>query len=210
MSGSEDIPQHFIIDNQLWETLQKVNPEIISRNCEISFDQKDGFYRIPVLNDFYGIFPQDKRIVRLSGKRRVSEEKYQVELTLFLLYYLLGTKDIPLVGKRVSEKELKGGEMFFRGPHALPVNAIIEKFGQNPEGLIASGLLLGGKKVELGDASIELRPAPKVPVTYVLWAEDEEFPASVSILFDPTIQEFLPLDVIYGITILLSHRLVGT
>jgi hypothetical protein len=133
-----------------------------------------------------------------------------VELTLFLLHYLLGTRETSLVGKRVSEKELKGGEMFFRGPHTLPVKGIIERFGKDPQGLIDRGLKLGGKRVELGDASIELKAAPKIPVTYVLWAEDEEFPASASILFDPTIEEFLPLDIIYGAAILLSHRLLAS
>lgn len=208
MSEHEEIPQHFVVDNQLWETLQGANPEKISRIWEVSFDEKDGCYQIPVLDEVYGVFPQDTKIVGLHRGETTLAGKHRVELTLFLLHYLLGAKEVFLEGKRVSEKELKGGEMFFRGPHALPVKRIIEKFGRNPKELIDSGIRLGGKKVELGDASIELKAAPKVPVTYVLWAEDEEFPASASILFDPTIQEFLPLDIIYGVTIVLSHRLV--
>jgi len=209
LSKHEEIPQHFVVDRQLWETLQGANPETIRRNCEVPFDGKDGCYQVPVLDEVYGVFPLDNRIVRLRGGSKASEKKYRVELTLFLLHYLLGTKEIPLEGKRVSEKELKGGEMFFRGPHTLPVKGIIDKFGRNPKGLIDTGIGLKGKEADLGDASIELRAAPKIPVTYVLWAEDEEFPASVSILFDPTIQEFLPLDIIYGVTIIVSHRLVA-
>jgi len=208
LSEQEEIPQHFVVDNQLWETLQGSNPEKICRIWEVSFDEQDGCYQIPVLDEVYGVFPQDAKIVGLHRGERTLAGKHRVELTLFLLHYLLGTKEVSLEGKRVSGKELKGGEMFFRGPHALPVKGIIEKFGRNPKELIDSGLRLGGKKVELGDASMELKAAPKVPVTYVLWAEDEEFPASASILFDPTIQEFLPLDIIYGVTIVLSHRLV--
>ena len=107
MTEHEDIPQHFIIDNQLWETILDSDPEVISRNCEISFDRKDGFYRIPMLDEVY---PQDKKIVRQT-EEKFPKEKYRVELTLFLLHYLLGTKGVPLEGKRVSEKELKGGEM---------------------------------------------------------------------------------------------------
>jgi len=208
LSEHEEIPQHFVVDNHLWETLKNANPEGISRICEVSFDEKDGCYQIPVLDEVYGVFPQDTKIVRYHEREATLEGKHRVELTLFLLHYLLGTKKVSLEGKRVSEKELSGGEMFFRGPHTLPVKGVIEKFGRNPKEFIDSGLRLGGKKIELGDASMELRAAPKIPVTYVLWAEDEEFPASVSILFDPTIQEFLPLDIIYGVTIVLSHRLV--
>ena len=137
-----------------------------------------------------------------------SQEKFRVALTLFLLHYLLGTKHIPPEKKRVSEKELKGGEMFFRGPHALSTQGIIKRFGNNPEGFLAAGLKLKGEKIGLGDVAIELMAAPRVPVAYVLWVEDEEFPASISILFDPTLQAFFPLDIIYGLTMFTSHRLI--
>jgi hypothetical protein len=54
----------------------------------------------------------------------------------------LETKNIPLEKKTVSEKELKGGEMFFCGPHALSTQGIIKKFGNNPEGMVAVGVKL--------------------------------------------------------------------
>ena len=204
----EEISQHFIVDDELWKTLQKADPDTLSRNCDVTFDPKQGRYLIPVLDEIYGVCPKDKKITK-PFESDASQEKLRVERTLFLLYYLLGTKNIPLEGKRVSEKELKGGEMFFRGPHAFSTQRITKKFAKNPEGFLAAGLKLKGEKVNLGDAAIELKAAPKVPITYVLWVEDEEFPASVKILFDPTIQEFLPLDIIYGLTIFTSHRLVG-
>lgn len=210
MSEHEEIPQHFVVDSALWRTLREAKPEHACRSCEVSFDEQKRCYQIPVLDAVYGVFPEDAKIVELKGGEKRLAEKHRVELTLFLLHYLLGTKEMSLQGKRVSEKELRGGEMFFRGPHTLPVKGLIEKFGRNPQGFIDAGLKLGGRRVELGDASIELKAAPKIPVTYVLWAEDEEFPASASILFDPTIQEFLPLDIIYGVTIVVSHRLVAS
>ena len=203
----EEISQRFIVDDELWKALQKADPKAISRNCDVTFDPKQELYRIPVLNEVYSVSPKNKKITKLP-ESDASQEKFRIELTLFLLHYLLETKNIPLKGKRISEKELKGGEMFFRGPHALSTHGIIKKFGNNPEGFVAAGLKLKGEKVTLGDAAIELKAAPKIPITYVLWRADEEFPASVKILFDPTIQEFLPLDIIYGLTIFISHRLV--
>jgi len=203
----EDIPRHFIVDDELWGALQKADPAIISRSCDVSFDHQQELYLIPVLDEVYGVSPKDKKITKLT-EGDSSQEKFRVELTLFLLHYLLGTKNISLKGKLVSEKELKGGEMFFRGPHALSTPNIIKKFGNNPEGFLAAGLKLKGEKIALGNAAIELKAAPKIPITYVLWIADEEFPASVKILFDPTIQEFLPLDIIYGLTIFTSHRLI--
>lgn len=201
----ENVPDHFVIDDRLWENLKNSDTEIICRNCEIFFDSKDQFYTIPVLNEKYTVFPWKERILKLPDLFEVT--KAEIELSLFLLHYLLGTKNIPLNGKMVSEKDLKGGEMFFRGPHSLPIGKIIKRFGKDPNGLIQAGTLLGGNRIDLGDASIELRAAPKIPITYVLWAEDDEFPASVTMLFDPTIQEFLPLDIIFGISIFVYKSL---
>lgn len=203
----EEIPQHFIIDNQLWARLREAEPNDICHNCEVYFDAEGYCYHIPVLAEVYGVFPEEETIVELTRGVPLAEH-YQVEFTLFLLHYLLDATDRPLAGQRVSEKELPGGEMFFRGPHTLHTQGIQQKFGTNPQGLIVAGLKLHGRKVEQGDASVELLPAPKIPVTYVLWAADEEFPASVSILFDPTIQHFLPLDIIYGMCIFTAHRLL--
>ena len=207
LNQPEEISQHFIVDDELWEALQKADPETLSRNCDVSFDLQQGLYLIPVLDEVYGVSPKDKKIIKLPDGD-ASQEIFRVELTLFLLHYLLGTKNTPLADKRVSEKELKGGEMFFRGPHALSTQGLLKKFGNNPKGFLAAGLKLKGEKVTLGDVAIELKAAPKAPITYVLWIEDEEFPASVKVLFDPTIQKFLPLDIIYGLTMFISHRLV--
>ena len=160
----EEISQHFIVDDELWKALQKTDPETISRNCDVSFDHKQGLYIIPVLDKVYGVSPKDKKITKLP-ESDASQNKFRVELILFLLHYLLGTKNIPLEGRRVSGKELKGGEMFFRGPHALSTQGIIKKFGNNPEGFLAAGLKLKGEKIFLGDAAIKLKAAPKVPIT---------------------------------------------
>jgi hypothetical protein len=57
----EEISQHFIVNNELWEALQKADPETISRNCEVSFDHKQGFYIISVLDEVYGVSPKNNK-----------------------------------------------------------------------------------------------------------------------------------------------------
>ncbi|MDY6933522.1 MAG: DUF3786 domain-containing protein [Spirochaetota bacterium] len=205
--GHEHLPDHFIIDDNLWNELKNSQHQIICHNCEISYCLKGRFYTIPVLNENYGVYPWEEKVYRLSDKM-IEVTRQEIELSLFLLHYLLGTTDIQLTGEMVSGKDLKGGEMFFRGPHTLPVRKIIEKYGKDPAGLIQAGENLGGERLDLGDASIGLRIAPKIPITYILWAEDDEFSANVNILFDPTIQNFLPLDIIFGITVFVYNRLV--
>ena len=204
---NENLPDHFVIDDCLWEKLRDSDPDVICRNCKISFNSKERCYIVPVLNERYGISPWEEKIVRISDLNNNISTK-EIELSLFLLHYLLGAKDIELRDDLVSEKDIKGGEMFFRGPHSLPVKRIIEKYGRDPNGFVSTGVKLGGIKVDFGDSAIELKAAPKIPITYVLWAEDEEFPASAKVLFDSTIREFLPLDIIYGITVFVYKSLI--
>ncbi len=71
------------------------------------------------------------------------------------------------------------------------------------------GTALGGTKVEeYGDIALEFMALPRIPVVCVLWAEDEEFPARVSFLFDPSIESFLPLDVILALVRSVVKRLL--
>jgi hypothetical protein len=52
-------------------------------------------------------------------------------------------------------------------------------------------------------------PFPKIPLYYVLWAGDEEFEASLSILFDKSIERHLSADAIWGVVAWVSDALVN-
>jgi hypothetical protein len=51
-------------------------------------------------------------------------------------------------------------------------------------------------------------PFPGIPVTYVLWVEDSEFPASVSVMFDSSIERWLKLDMIFLLVETLTQRIM--
>ncbi|MCK5094409.1 MAG: DUF3786 domain-containing protein, partial [Spirochaetes bacterium] len=70
-------------------------------------------------------------------------------------------------------------------------------------------LALGGKPVEMGDAAFQFQVLPRIPVVAVLWYADEEFDASAKLLMDATIEQHLPLDVIFGMALEFIGRIVG-
>lgn len=51
----------------------------------------------------------------------------------------------------------------------------------------------------MGDAAYRFSFLPRVQVAVVLWRGDEEFGAEARLLFDRTIGEHLPLDVIFSL-----------
>jgi hypothetical protein len=129
-------------------------------------------------------------------------------LELILLVYLLGAaRDTPREDL-ISVNELKDA-LFFQGAHDLPTEPLCARFGNDLEGFKAAASVLGGEPVEYGDAAFRFHPFPKVPLYYVLWEGDEEFEASVSILFDRSIEQHLAADGILGTVNLVSGELLS-
>jgi hypothetical protein len=63
--------------------------------------------------------------------------------------------------------------------------------------------------MEYGDASLRLQPLPRVPLVCILWVQDEEFPAGVSYLFDPTADSHLRLDAVLGMVGCVGRALIA-
>ncbi|RLA86758.1 MAG: hypothetical protein DRG40_02095, partial [Deltaproteobacteria bacterium] len=45
------------------------------------------------------------------------------------------------------------------------------------------------------------------PICLVLWKGDEEFEATISVLFDATADRHLPLDALYGLVLEICRRM---
>ena len=136
------------------------------------------------------------------------EETLRDYFYLMILLYLLNAREGEPTHTWISEKELKGGTTFFRGPHALRTEELKTIFGKNPEAFALSGKRLGGVELLFGDKAFALTVLPKVPLAFVLWKEDAEFPAQVTVMFDSTIQRHFSLDGIWCIVAEVSQRIL--
>ena len=125
-----------------------------------------------------------------------------------LLVYLLNVTEQPFKNEMVGAQDLKDAQ-FFQGPHELKTGELVTKFGSHPDRFLKAGLQLGGTVLEVADAAICLRPLPKIPIYYLLWVGDDEFPAKFSILFDRSIDDHLPADAIWGIVSVATEMLLN-
>jgi hypothetical protein len=120
-------------------------------------------------------------------------------LTLVTLVYLLNVKEIfALKNDIVGVKDLKEGH-FFRGPHELKTRALVERYENDIAGFIEAAEHLAGEPVDMADAAFKLWPFPRVPLYYLFWTGDDEFKASVSVLFDRSIEKVLAADAIWAL-----------
>ena len=81
-------------------------------------------------------------------------------------------------------------------------------FGFDRDLFRSAGEALGATPDSFGDASFTLSALPMVPLTFILWEGDQEFPPSLRVLFDPSIDTYLPLEDITVLSKLAAVRII--
>jgi hypothetical protein len=203
----EETRQTEVTDSFHWDRLSALHPtDVCNRTEAIYHPTREGFL-LPVYNLRYLILPKKRKILRVEKNDKPVEETLHPYFYLMVLVYLTEAKDIKPAHTWISEKDLKGGSTFFRGPHHLEVEELISLFGKDPEAFLKVGKRLGGSEILYGDKGFALEVFPKVPLAYILWKGDAEFPPKISVLFDSTIEFHLPLDIIWCMVAETSRRL---
>jgi hypothetical protein len=187
-------------EEKAWEDLNNLNPSDVCRKAGVTYDNDS--YILRSLGMDFSVHHGKREIKNIQPEGEIILKKYGYFFNLSALCYLISSIDIPLSGKLVKPAGLKGGEIFFRGSHVLPLEKIAEKYGNDKAGFIEKGKNLNGILMNYGDASVELLPLPRIPVTLILWLSDDEFPSRADLLLDSTCEQHLPLDIIWSIAMM--------
>jgi len=112
-------------------------------------------------------------------------------LELVTLLYLNNVNGLYPLGKDiVGPQDLKEAH-YFKGRHALKTEALLDRFGNDPNGFKRAAQFLDGKAMDMADAAYMLLPFPRVALYYLLWEGDDEFSPKLSVLFDRSIENYL-------------------
>ena len=181
---------------KLWEDLNELDGASVASRVGIRYD--DGEYLVPFLDHAYRVTPATHTIERATDPENAGPV-VSTHLFLCMLSFLISGELRKPEKTWMTEKELPGGSVFFQGPHAMPIQPIIDAFGRNVEALVIRGATLGGTQSEFGDASIELSVLPGIRMCIAIWEADDEFPASCTIMFDRSFKGMFNLDIVYAI-----------
>lgn len=197
------------ISSEYWDELASLSSEDVCTRTLATYDDNEEAYRVPFLERTYCVYPFRKAInlTDQAPESKLRHPEISFLEALILIVYLIRAQDSPLSGKQITEREIPGGDQFFQGPHELAREPILERYGKDPGAFLQAGLALQGKRLQDGDASFKLQALPRVPLEYILWAHDEEFPARLTIVFDASVSVHLPLDVIWALVLLVTGRL---
>jgi hypothetical protein len=189
-------------ENKAWELLASGDPDLVCARAGVDFDPCDGAYRVPSFGLTFTVNPAERLIINREPQGEAFLKRYAYFFRLSVLWYLVKAAPARPSGNLVKPAGLPGGEIFFKGSHVLPLDALAAKYATRPEAFLAAGAALGGTPAAYGAAAVVLSPLPKVPTTVLLWTEDDEFPARADLLFDATCSQHLPLDILWSVAMM--------
>ena len=189
-----------------WQQLAMMDRGETAKRAGCVYQEDSDSFTIFLLNERYRVDMGTQNMWKLAEEADPVPVGFIEELCL--LTYLLSASDVPLSHELAHAEKLDPGGFFFRGSHQLPLDRLEKAFGAAPEKLKNVGQVLDARERDFGDASIEVSVLPRIPVTLIIWAGDEEFSARASILFDRSAVQQMPLDALYALTKLTINRTV--
>ncbi len=155
------------------------------------------------LNQSYEITFPDVEISLVGGGLEVP-----VKDRILMVHYLVQATGTPVSNRAITYKELPEGTIYFPTFAKRAIKPIVDNFGREPERLLDVAPGLGGHRADYGDVAVTMNAFKQVPITFVLWRGDEEFPPEGNIIFDSTISEYLSTEDINVLCEVIAWRLV--
>lgn len=166
----------------------------------------EGCYGLRLLGRDYLIDPRARRLWLAADPGA----KVGFQTGLVLVSHLARALGVPPAGRMVTPQELPGGGLFFTGPHAVGTAQLEERFGHDPQGLLAAAQALGGQPCPgLAETAVVAPGLPMLPLYVLLWPADEEFGARAVVGLDAHAHHQLALDGLWALTNILVRRLAA-
>ena len=110
---------------------------------------------------------------------------------ILILHYLANANTDTLTGSLITYRQIKSGSVYFPTFEKRSILPFTNFFAENSDSLLEVANHIDAEKYDSGDMAIKIMAFPSVPLYFVLWKGDDEFPASGNILFDETIEKKL-------------------
>ncbi len=191
-------------EEKSWDEICELDSNDVSARTSSSFNKAEGEYTIKCFGIPFKVSPCDRYIACDDHRGDLFLGKFKDFFRLSVLWYFASAKEIPITGRLVKPTDVKGGQRFSAGTHLLPLDDIARKYAKDKEGFLRHGQKYGAEKAEgYGDIAIRMYPLPRVPVTMLLWVEDEEFPPRADLFFDSTCDLQISLsDIVWAVAVM--------
>ncbi len=181
-----------------WERLQEMDPRDVCARARAEYEKESKSYRLNSFGIDVTVSVTDRTISCPERDHDILSGSVWEYSGLTYVWYLVSAQEASLSGQLVRPDNLRGGHLFSKGTHVLPLKELAEKYDTAVEEFYGRAKLFNAESVKYGDAAIQLMPLPRIPVTVILWKGDDEFPARADFLFDSSCESCLPVDILWS------------
>ena len=191
------------VDMIYFQELGEQDPKDVCRRTLCKYDDENKFYTLSVWGDEYAVYPHEFKIDRITNNFQSPHDLFY----LFIIYYLLKSKEIEISNEWISEKDIPGGVTFFRGPHEIPTHLISNRYSNNINEFRKRCEQLHGIPLDMADAAYSFKITSHISVAALYWAGDDDFPPESKILYDKTITEHLASDILFALAVEICKKI---
>lgn len=140
-------------------------------------------------------FGQDYQIDPATGEISEKDDPkasvdFNTAMSIYNLFYY--SKEKPrLSGEWVPFRDVPRAGVFTKAFFEQTVEPFARTFNGHLPELLEAGESLGYERIAYSDAGFEARAFDCLPIRFLFWDGDEEFPAKANVLFDKNIVEFV-------------------
>lgn len=187
------------------QEIRSLDPAEVARRSGAEYRVRDGNEEITLV--FFGClytirFPD----IEITA---VGDEALSLVAKVMILHYLIRADGTEPKNEWIPYKEIPGGMTYAGVFEKRVVDPLIRRFGKAPETFLEVGLAVGGEESSFGDVSFSIALFPRVSLTFIMWRGDEEFPPSVQVLFDRSIDRYLSLEDVVVLGEMATKRLLA-
>ena len=185
-------------ENKAWDILADMDPQDVRTRADVLFNASNDWYEVKCFGRDICFSMAERSVYGKSEPGECLVRDLGEQLRQSMLMYLIHAKDIPLSGKLVKPSGLPGGIIYEKGTHVLPLDKIAHRYDNKAEDFSRKSTELGGTPLGYGDMSHTLCPFPRIPVVFIVWSGDDEFPSRCSLLLDSSCTHHMPADIIWS------------
>jgi hypothetical protein len=178
--------------NELRHALQHFTPYELAARTAARYAKQDKTKGIFELNlwDYSIVITYPELIVMDSN----NGQELPIAFQALVLYYFYTADGAKLSDQWISFSDLQDGRFYSQAFQGYTGHMLARIFKDNIMDFEQAALAIGGIPHPIGDVGYIIRLFPKVHLLALAWQGDEDFPSNYQILFNASVNHYLPTD----------------